>query len=250
MTVVIVEDERPAAERLRHAIADYDASVEVVAHLQTVAETVRWFERHPDPDLLFLDVRLTDGLSLEVFGVADISCPVVFTTAYDAYILDAFECNSIDYLLKPVKPERLAQTFEKYDLLRRHFGGDLADTVRLALADAPARKKRLVVQRGASFVSLDVHRIRYAVSKDKTTFLIDDDGTRYLCDEALTSLEDMLDPDAFFRLNRRVLAGIGAVASFRPASRGRISVELDPPPGASVFVSQAKARRFRRWVAR
>lgn len=249
MRVVIVEDERPAAERLRSVIAGYDAEIQIAAHLQTVADTVEWFRSHPAPDLLFLDVRLTDGLSLEVFRKIDVACPVVFTTAYDAYVLDAFECNSIDYLLKPVKPDRLAQAFRKYDRLRRHFGGALAETVRSAfLEDRSSYMKRLVVQRGRAYHSMDVALIRYGFSEEKATFLVDGEGRQYLCDEALTSLEEQLDPVRFFRLNRQYLACIDAIASFRPAARGRLRVELDPPAAGTVVVSQARARRFRQWM--
>ena len=251
MNVVIVEDERPAAERLRKALSDYDSRIRVAAHLQTVADTIDWFESHASPDLLFLDVRLTDGLSLEVFSSARVSCPVVFTTAYDAYVLDAFDCNSIDYLLKPIRPERLAQAMQKYDQLKRHFAGDLAHTLRAAFnAEPKTFKKRLIVQRGAAFVSMPAEEIQYAFSKHKTTFVVDRNGTQFVCDEALTSLEEMLDPDRFFRVNRKYLARIEAVASFRQASRGRIRVEMEPAAGEAILISQEKASRFRAWIDR
>lgn len=249
MNVVIVEDERPAAERLRKVLADYDKDINIAAHLQTIADTVEWFESHPSPDLLFLDVRLTDGLALEVFNTTRIECPVVFTTAYDAYVLDAFECNSIDYLLKPIKQERLAQALQKYDQLRRHFAADDTQMLRGALEPRPGpQKKRLIVQRGSAYVSMRTDDIRYAFSRHKTTFVVDRDGTRFICDEALTALEAMLDPQRFFRVNRKYLAWIEGIASFRPASRGRIRVDLNPPPGEAVFVSQEKAGRFRAWM--
>ncbi len=251
MNVVIVEDERPAAERLRRALWEYDGSIQVAAHLQTVADTVRWFDSHPGPDLLFLDVRLTDGLSLEVFSRTSVSCPVVFTTAYDAYILDAFECNSIDYLLKPIKPERLAQAMRKYDQLRRHFAADISQTLRRAFQIEPrSYKQRLIVQRGNAFASMRTEDIRYAFSSRKTTFLVDRDGRRFICDEALTSLEELLDPNIFFRVNRKYLARIDAVSSFRQASRGRIRVDLEPATNEAVVVSQEKAGRFRAWMER
>ena len=249
MNVVIVEDERPAAERLRKALSAFDPDIEVLAHLQTVADTVRWFDTHRSPDLLFLDVRLTDGLSLEVFDATEVDCPVVFTTAYDAYVLDAFDCHSIDYLLKPVRPERLARAIRKYEHLRRHFAGETAESLRRALEDRGEYKSRLIVQRGTSYFSIQTSEICYAVSRRKTTFVVGRGGTQYLCDEALTSLEEMLDPARFFRLSRNILAAIDAVASFKPVSRGRIRVELEPPC-ETVIVSQEKAGRFRAWMNR
>src|SRR5690554_6192394 len=119
MNVVIVEDERPAAERLERALREYSSRIEVIAHLQTVADTVAWFKTHEEPDLVFLDVQLSDGVSLRVFKECTIGCPVIFTTAYDAYVLDAFECNSIDYVLKPIRADRIATALDKYDRLRR-----------------------------------------------------------------------------------------------------------------------------------
>lgn len=251
MRVVIVEDERPAADRLQKALVEYDDRIDVAAHLQTVAGAVRWFDSHPAPDLLFLDVQLSDGLSLEVFRSTNITCPVVFTTAYDAYVLDAFECNSIDYLLKPIRPERLAEALRKYEQLRRHFTGEVAETLRRAFSGAASpHRKRLIVKKGTAFVSLDVSDVRYAFSDQKTTFVVDREGTKYLCDEALTSLEEILNPDRFFRLNRKYIARIDAIASFRPVSRGRIRVDLLPPVREQVVVSQEKAARFRTWMVR
>lgn len=249
MRVVIVEDERPAADRLRKALAEYDDRIDVAAHLQTVAETVRWFDSHPVPDLLFLDVQLSDGLSLEIFRSTNVTCPVVFTTAYDAYVLDAFDCNSIDYLLKPIRPERLADALRKYEQLRRHFTGEVAETLRRAFSGAARpHRNRLIVKKGTAFVSLDASDVRYAFSDQKTTFVVGRDGSKYLCEEALTALEGILDPERFFRLNRKYLARIDAVASFRSASRGRIKVDLLPPVREQVVVSQAKAARFRTWM--
>lgn len=251
MRIVIVEDERPAAERLRNVLIEYDERIQVIAHLQTVAETVQWFSVHPSPDLLFLDVQLSDGLSLEVFRTTTVSCPVVFTTAYDAYVLDAFECNSIDYLLKPVRPERLAEALRKYEQLRRHFTGDVAETLRQNLGRPHRRfRTRLIVKRGTAFVSLESAEIQYAYSEQKTTFIVDREGARYLCDEALTVLEEQLDPGSFFRLSRKYLAHIDSVTSFRPISRGRIRVDLLPPAPEPVVVSQEKAARFRSWMER
>lgn len=247
MNVIIVEDERPAAERLVRALKDYSERIQILAHLQTVEETIGWFRTHRDPDLMFLDVHLTDGLSLDLFRSASVNCPVIFTTAYDAYILDAFECNSIDYLLKPIRPERLAQAMQKYEKLRRHFGGDVADLLRQA-AEGNSHRHRLLGQKGTSFVALDVSALRYAYSKDKITFLVDTKGERYLCDEALTTLEDALDPTSFFRLNRKYLVHVDAVRAFRPASRGRLWIEIDPPSVEELLVSQEKAARFRSWI--
>ena len=249
MNVLIVEDERPAAERLERALGEYSGDINVLAHLQTVEDTVSWFRHHPDPDLMFLDVQLSDGLSLELFRHVQVTCPVVFTTAYDAYVLDAFECNSIDYLLKPIRQERLAQALQKYEKLRRHFGGDVAELLRQS---APKRsfKRRLLVQKGTSYVAIDTSAVRYAFSEEKLTFVIDAEGRRYLCEDALTALEEQLDPAEFFRLNRKYVARIDAVGSFRSGSRGRLRVDLLPDAGEEILVSQEKAARFKDWIGR
>ena len=247
MNVIIVEDERPAAQRLERALEEYSDRIQIVACLQTVEETAAWFRTHRDPDLMFLDVHLTDGLSLDLFRRTSVNCPVIFTTAYDAYILDAFECNSIDYLLKPIRPERLAQAMHKYEKLRRHFGGDLADLLRSA-PNGHSHRQRLLGQKGSSFVALDASTVRYAYSEGKITFLVDGKGNRFMCDDALTTLEEELDPASFFRLNRKYLVNVDAVKAFRPASRGRLMIEIEPPAEEDVLVSQEKAARFRSWI--
>lgn len=249
MNVLIVEDERPAAERLEASLKNYRDDVEVVARLQTVAETSDWLSTHAEPDLVFLDVHLSDGISLDLFRRATLACPVIFTTAYDAYALDAFECNSIDYLLKPIRDDRLAQAMDRYDRLRSHFAGNVVDALESALASRrPEYKRRLLVQRGTSYVALDEKKLRYAFSEAKTTFVVDADAAKYISSEALTTLENTLDPSNFFRLNRSYLTRIDAVRSFRSAGRGRIRVELLPDPGERIHVSQEKAARFRAWM--
>lgn len=249
MNVVIVEDERPAAERLETSLKRYRDDIDVVARLQTLAETSEWLATHAEPDLIFLDVHLSDGIAIDLFRQRPLTCPVIFTTAYDAYALDAFECNSIDYLLKPIRGERLAQAMDRYDRLRSHFAGELVDALESAIATQhPEYKRRLLVQRGNSYLSLDEKDLRYAYSSQKTTFLVDASGHRYISSEALTSLENALDPSDFFRLNRKYLARIDAVRRFQSAGRGRILVYVMPDTGEPVYVSQEKASRFRAWM--
>jgi two-component system LytT family response regulator len=197
-------------------------------------------------------VQLSDGLSLELFRHVAVTCPVVFTTAYDAYVLDAFDCNSIDYLLKPVKHERLAQALQKYDRLRRHFAGDVANILRQTESGRRTNsfKRRLIVQKGTSYVAIDTSSVRYGFSEDKITFVVDAQGRRYLCEDALTTLEEQLDPSEFFRLNRKYIARIDAIGSFRSASRGRVWVDLVPAAPEEVVVSQEKAARFKDWLGR
>lgn len=249
MRVVIVEDERPAADRLESALHRYRDGIVVVARLHTVKETSEWFETHAEPDLVFLDVHLSDGISLNLFRHRPLSCPIIFTTAYDAYALDAFECNSIDYLLKPIRDERLGQAMDRYDRLRRHFAGDLVDALEAAISSRrPDYKSRILVQRGTSYLALEEKDLRYAFSDRKTTFVVDADDRRYMANEALTMLENLLDPANFFRLNRQYLARIDAIGSFQSAGRGRIRVQLTPDSGERVIVSQEKAARFRAWM--
>jgi DNA-binding LytR/AlgR family response regulator len=246
--VFIIEDEAPARERLANLLAAITPPCTLAGSADSLASAGQWLRSNPAPDLIFADIQLGDGLSLELFKAQPPPCPIVFTTAHDDYLLEAFAAQGIAYLLKPVKPDALAAAVAKYHQLGRHFTGNLA-----ALAStmaSPARRQRILAQRGSSFQPVAIADIAYFFSENKLTFLVTRTGEKCLVNEPLTVLAGELDPAQFFRVNRNYLAHASAVKSFSPVGKGRLAVQLAPRTAEEVQVSQENAAEFRAWAGR
>jgi DNA-binding LytR/AlgR family response regulator len=243
--VVVIEDEPPARDRLVAALQKLDPQLEVVATLASVAESVRWFEEHPPPDLVFADVQLSDGLSLEIFARVAPSFPIVFCTAYDEYLLDALGQNGIAYLLKPYSPAQLREALDKYRRLEAHFAGKLAA---LSRALAQPLRRRMLARDRETFVVVALDEVAYFGVRDGVTELVHRDGRRLALDRTLAEVEAELGNSEFFRLNRQYLAHADAVVGFRAWFKGRLLVELQPAALEEVVVSQPNAARFRSWL--
>lgn len=261
LSLFIAEDEPPALARLLEALQRVAPAAQVLGTAGSVQATRAWLARHPPPQLLLLDIQLADGLSLALFdpaaGAPVPAVPVIFTTAHDAFVLEAFKCNAIDYLLKPVADTALAAALARYEALNRHFTGNLAAllaTLPLQSAAAPAQpvawRQRLVLRRGAGFASVRCDDIAWCTSVDKLAFVVTRSGERLLADERLAELEATLDPQRFFRVNRQFLVQVDAVHGFRPHGKGQLRLELQPAHDAPVLVSQERARAFREWMER
>lgn len=250
MRLFVAEDEAPARERLLEAIARVAPQARVEGTAGSVREARAWLATHPAPDLLLLDIQLSDGLSLELFGEGSprVDVPVVFTTAYDEFVLEAFRAQAVDYLLKPVDEARLAQAFDKRERLQRHFGDGLAALLQ-RLQPAPRYRSRIVGRQGARHVAVPVERAACFVSVDKLSYLVTDEGERCLLDAPLAELERELDPAMFFRANRQCVLNARAVVGFRPGGRGRLRVSLAPATLGEVEVSQERAAAFRAWLS-
>lgn len=253
MNVAIVEDEPTASLRLEQAVLACAPEARIVARLGGVRETAAWLDRQGLPDLMFLDIRLRDGLALELMADRTLSCPVIFTTAHDEYVMDAFAANAIDYLLKPVDAERVARALTKYRQVRSHFlqhPGDTRAGVAGQTETAGAVRRRFVVRKGAEYITVPVEQIAYFCTEHKITFLVTHDGQRFMLDDPLATVEAQVDPHRFFRANRQHLLSVEAIARFRAVGRGQIEVELTRPAGFVVGISQERAAEFRRWIDR
>jgi len=247
----LVEDEAPARDRLIETIGRVEPSARIVGVAASVGEARDWLGTHPPPDLMLLDVQLADGLSFDLFTPGTVTCPAIFATAYDEFVLEAFKANAIDYVLKPVSDDALARAFASYRRLGRHFGADVA-RVAADLAAAPARpppRQRILARSGSGFVSLRLDEVAYFVSIAKSAFAVGSDGRRHLVDGSLAELADQLDPQRFFRINRQVMVAAAAVRSFRPSGKGRLELQLAPAATATVSVTQERAAAFREWLA-
>lgn len=247
MKIAIVEDEPLAREMLAGCIRQCEPRAEVVAMLEGVADTVAWLAANGQPELLFVDIQLGDGTSFDIFRKARLDCPVVFTTAYDDHVLEAFQANGIDYLLKPIRREMVAAALEKYERLKGHFRSDHAALAR-ALTKPTGPRERFLVRKGSEFVSVRTAEVAYFFSEHKLVFLVTREGKRHILDKTLSDVESELEPARFFRVNRNFLASIDAVARCSPLGKGRLLVQLQPASGAEVTVSQERAAEFKRWL--
>lgn len=252
LRALIIEDETPARDRLARQLAAVTPAINVAGRVDSVAATDAWLRTQAAPDLIFADIQLGDGRSLDYFRGTPPPCPVVFVTAHDEYLLEAFAAHGIAYLLKPVKPADLEAAVAKYRQLGRHFAASLA-ALAASLAASPAAapvRQRILAQRGPAFQPFALAEVAYFLSENKLTFLVSRAGERCLVNETLGGLAGELAAAGFFRVNRNVLAHVGAVRSFAPVGKGRLSVQLLPRPRDEVLVCQENAAAFRAWIGR
>jgi len=254
MTVLILEDEYPAAERLQRLLAQAAPGAQVLAVLDTVAGALAWLEAHPAPGLILSDIQLADGLSLDVFAQTLVRSPVIFTTAYDQYALQAFRANGIDYLLKPLKLAELQAALAKLPPGPAAAAAAAPGTFNIErLLDTLPRpqrpyKTRFLVRQGETLLPLPTADVAWFQSRHDTTTLATPDGRRFVVDYTLEQLEDLLDPTQFYRLNRQLIAQLPAVRRLVPHFGGKLLVELHPAPAGEVLVSKERAGAVKSWL--
>jgi len=246
MRVILIEDELPARAKLQEMLKGIDPSIEVIAMLGSVKETLSWLRQNPMPDLAFVDIQLSDDHSFEIFKQYPIQFPIIFTTAYDKYLLASFDYNSIDYLLKPVTEDRLRRSLQKVKSLEQHFvQGNLQKILDHIKTPAP---NRILGKKGTEFIALNMDDIAYFFTEHKIVFARDFSDRQLIVDKTLSDLEAMVDAKKFFRLNRKYLSSMAAIEKFRP-DNGKIKVQLNPDPKEEVFVSKETAPDFRGWIS-
>lgn len=249
MNVLIIEDEALAADKLEKTLLEIQPDARVVAKLDSVEEAVKWFMKH-QADLIFLDIQLSDGLSFSIFEQVQVNTPIIFTTAYDQYSIKAFELNSVDYLLKPVQKEKLQAALHKFDSLRSAFQVDFQTLLQHMDPGRQQYKERFVVQAGMRIRKVDVKDIAYFYSLEKSTFLKTFKGDEYPLEKSLSALEPLLNPEHFFRINRKYILNMDAIDSMLAYSRARVKVVLKPDEysGQDTVVSIDRAAAFREWL--
>ncbi len=252
MNVVIIEDEAFAALRLKKMIRDFDPEIKILAELESVAESVKWFKSNPDPDLIFLDIHLEDDLSFAIFEQVTIASPVIFTTAFDEYAIKAFKLKSIDYLLKPIVHEELAAALKKYadySGLQRNTT-DLQSLYSLITSKEKKYQERLTVSVGSKIKMVEVSEIAYFYVMDKGVYLRTFQGNSYSVDFTLDKLEEIFDPKVFFRINRKYVINIQSIASMIAYSRSRVKLELKPKTedDMDTIVSIDRSAAFKKWL--
>jgi len=248
MKVVIVEDEKPAVDKLRNALAKYDESIQVIDVLKSINETLQWLRDNSMPDLFFMDIELTDGLSFKIFEEACITCPIIFTTAYDDYWQEAFEHNSIEYLLKPIRQEKLETAMAKYESLKKHFAQNLQQLLSHK-SSTNGVKKRFLVKRGVDYVSIKTDDIAYFYATHKVVCLVDVKGNKFILDQSLSDLEKQIDPAVFYRVNRKYLIHINSIKKMKACPKSKIQVVIEPPVAEEIIISQESVALFKEWMA-
>jgi DNA-binding LytR/AlgR family response regulator len=252
MNVLIIEDERLAAERLESLVKQYDPKINIVGFCDSVSASVKWFNSNPAPDLAFLDIQLADGLSFEIFEQSIVDCPVIFTTAFDEYAIKAFKVNSIDYLLKPIDLEELSGAIEKFKKTQRPEAipkqHQVFDKVLQMLSHN--YKQRFVIKVGEHIRSIPVENILYFYSYEKATFLHTSDNRNYVIDYPLEQLESLVDPGLFFRINRKYMIAMNSFEDIIAYSNSRLKVELLHSDDQDVIVAREKVKEFKNWLDR
>jgi DNA-binding LytR/AlgR family response regulator len=250
MRTIIIEDEEYAARRLENLIRECDPSIEIVAKLQSVKESVAWFKSNVHPDLIFLDIQLEDDLSFAIFEQVKVQSKIIFTTAYDEYAIKAFKLKSIDYLLKPINKEELCQAILKYKQwdTEKNVYVDPVELRKLLLPNQPAYRDRFLVTVGEKLKSIHVDDIAYFFSTSGITFVVMNSKSQYSVDMSLDTIKEQLNPEFFFRINRQYFVRLSAIANVIIYPKSRLKVVLNPSTDETIFVSLEKVPDFKRWM--
>lgn len=248
MKVVIIEDEKPAARRLSRMLNVF--GIEPITMLHSVEESINWFYNNEHPDLLFLDIQLSDGLSFEIFEEIEVKSAIIFTTAYDEYALKAFKLNSVDYLLKPIDHDELENAISQFKKLQAsaNIGFNIEQIKRLVAPSQKDFKKRFTVKIGQHLKMISVDTIECFYSANKATNIHTIDNRTYLLEETLEQLEDKLQPETFFRVNRTFLVNINAIKDIISYTNSRLKLILQTYNEDEIIVSRERVKDFKNWI--
>lgn len=252
MKILIIEDEKHNTSRLQRLLADISSEFEIVGVLETVKESVSWLEKRDLPDVILMDIRLSDGLSFDIFDKVVVVSPVIFTTSYDEYAIRAFKVNSIDYLLKPIEKEELEVALEKVEIGRKKSvtALELEQLLHLFREKSPVFRKRFLLPAFNGYKTISVDEISYFFTEQKITYLVAGGGNIEMLAQTMDELEDELDPDGFFRANRQFIIHIDSVSMIQNDSNGKAKVVLKQNSEMEIVVSREKAPLLKKWLDR
>lgn len=249
MNILIIEDENLAADKLESMLTDIDPSLKILAKLGSIEMSVQWLSQHK-ADLIFLDIHLSDGISFSIFEKIHVNAPIVFTTAFDNYAIRAFQLNSISYLLKPIRKSDLGECLKKYHTLKSTFSIDFEMLLSNIQNKEPYYKKRFLIQAGEKIKAIDVSDIAYFHALDQGVYIKTFNDNMYPIDLTLDKVIKLLNPDNFFRINRKYIVNINAISSMVAYSRARVKLELHPKSGNEheTIVSIDRSSEFKKWL--
>ncbi|WP_293899636.1 LytR/AlgR family response regulator transcription factor [Sphingobacterium sp. UBA5670] len=247
MKILIIEDELPSARFLQRKLEALGYNVSAV--LQTVEESIEWFLSNTEPDLLFMDIQLADGISFDILEQVKPNSAIIFTTAFDEYLLRAFKQNSIDYLLKPIEDEELENAIEKFIQYRRPSPQfDLTSLETLFKNTAQSYKERFTIKIGQSLKVITTQQIECIYSENKGTYLYSNENGNYLLDQTLDALTPQLSPKDFFRINRSTIVQFDAIKNIAIHSNARLKIYLKHYESDELIVSREKVAAFKNWL--
>jgi len=249
LNVLIIEDEKPAVRRMVQLIGEIAPEMTIQATLDSVTTAVDWLKKNPAPDLIFADIQLADGISFEIFTQVAVQSPVIFTTAYNQYTLRAFKLNSIDYLLKPIDPEELKSSIEKFKRLRAPVNTFQLQKI-IQQLQPQSYKERFLIRSGQQLQYIPTKEVAYFQSSEGLIRLRHQNGKKYTVDYTLDQLENMLDNQFFFRVNRQLIIRIDCIDKIHAYFNSRLKLELQPAPPSDVIVSRDRVPEFKAWLDR
>jgi DNA-binding LytR/AlgR family response regulator len=259
MNVIVIEDERLTAQRLISQVKKYDASINVLAQISSVAEAITWFGNNPTTsvDLIFMDIHLEDGDSFQIVNKLNLLTPIIFTTAFDDYVIKAFKVNSIDYLLKPINYHELVAAVNKFKSLRsiknneRLRQPDLTELIKqLTQQNDPQFKDRFMIAVGTKIRSIKTESIAYFYLEEKTVLLVTNDNTILPIDYSLDKLMQVINPKQFFRISRQFIVSMSSIQLVHTISAGKLKLDLIPKPKQEVAVSGDRVSAFKEWLGK
>ncbi len=250
LTVVIIEDEEPAAKRLFKLLQEIEPGVQLLQTIESVSGAIEWLKNNKAPDLIFSDIQLSDGISFEIFKVVEPDCPVIFITAFDQYAIEAFKVNSIDYLLKPLKKEALEVALQKFKKRTPTSTPvfDIGKLMEAMGAKSQPYKNRFVVRYGEHIKTINTEEIAYFYTEDKMNFLTTQEGRRFTIDFTLDQLDQLIDPKIFFRINRQYIISIQSIGEMLAYTKGRVLIKLKPVAKHETIVSTERSASFKAWL--
>jgi len=248
MKILIIEDEQRAANQLLKMLDVIDFSYQLIDTIDTVEDAIKWFNSNTAPDLVFMDIQLADGLSFEIFQKVDVTAPIIFTTAFDEYAIQAFKVNSIDYLLKPIQDEDLRNALHQFNKTKQAATISPAILKQLlSSAQTPSYRDGILVKVGSSFIHIKISDLEYCYFEDRVAFGVVD-GKRYIIDENFDQLFSTLDPHKFFRINRSQIVSKSSVTKVEPYLNHRVKLNITNPRDLEFVVSRQKTKDFKSWM--
>jgi DNA-binding LytR/AlgR family response regulator len=249
MRVIIVEDENKVAQYLEELLIQININIQVLSKLNSVSQAVDWLKRHT-ADLIFMDINLGQESAFQIFEQVEVKTPIIFTTAYDKFALQAFQVNSLDYLLKPIDKQALSKALAKFQTWQKPFDFNISQLMKSIQIPTQEYQKRFMATSGEKIISIKTEDIAYFVGHQRYVFLVNFKNEQYLVDFTLEKLEEVLNPNDFFRINRQFIVNYNAIKNMYAYLRGRIKLELNPSSKEDTVVSIERAPAFKQWLNR